>query len=134
MEPTKVVVRYRDGRIVKGFTQNFFPNKPTFYVHPANSRNPEDRIDITVKDLKAVFFVRDFSGNAKHKERKKLSLEDRPQGRFIEVTCKDNEVLIGSTAGYDAQRPGFFIFFIDSQGNNVKAYIVADAVSKVRYL
>jgi len=134
MEPSKVVVRFRDGKIVKGYTRNFFPNKPTFHVHPRNATNPDELLEISIDDLKAVFFVRDFLGNRTHKERKKVSLEDKPQGRFLEVTCKDNEVIIGSSAGYDAKRPGFFVFFLDTLGNNIKAYIVSAAVSKVRYL
>ncbi len=134
MDPIKVVVRYRDGKTIKGYTQNFFPNKPTFFVQPHNSKNTDDKIDVSVKELKAIFFVRDFHGNAKYIERRKVATGDRPQGRFIEVTCKDNEVLVGSTAGYDPQRAGFFMFFVDSQGNNIKAYIVADAVARVRYL
>jgi len=27
MEKIKVVVRYSDGKLIKGFTQDFFPNK-----------------------------------------------------------------------------------------------------------
>ena len=32
MEPTKVVARYIDGRVIKGFTQDFFPNKDSFHL------------------------------------------------------------------------------------------------------
>lgn len=134
MEPSKVVVRFRDGKIVKGYTQNFFPNKPTFLLRPYNARNPNESVEISINDLKAVFFVRDFLGNTKHKERKRVAEGDRPQGRFIEVTCKDNEVIVGSTAGYDPKRQGFFVFFFDPMANNIKAYIVSAAVSRTRYL
>lgn len=134
MEPSKVVVRFRDGKTVKGYTQNFFPNKPTFLFRPYNARNPNELVEISINDLKAVFFVRDFLGNIKHKERKRVTEEDKPQGRFIEVTCKDNEVIVGSTMGYDPKRPGFFVFFFDSMANNIKAYIVSASVSRVRYI
>ena len=30
----KVVARYRDGRIVRGFTQDFLPNRPSFHLAP----------------------------------------------------------------------------------------------------
>ena len=134
MEPSKVVVRFRDGKVVKGYTQNFFPNKPTFLLRPYNARNPNELVEISIDALKAVFFVRDFLGNIKYKERKRVTEGDNPQGRFIEVTCKDNEVIVGSTSGYDPKRPGFFVFFFDPMANNIKAYIVSAAVSKVRYL
>jgi len=31
-EAIKIVVRFADGRILKGYTQNFSPNKPVFRV------------------------------------------------------------------------------------------------------
>ena len=52
MEPTKVVLHYNDGRILKGFTQNFFPNKPTFHFQPAGAGNPGQQVEVKVKDLK----------------------------------------------------------------------------------
>ena len=134
MEPSKVVVRFRDGKVVKGHTQTFFPNKPTFHLRPYNAMNPNESVEISMDDLKAVFFVRDFLGNTKHRERKRVAEEDRIQGRLIEVTCKDNEVIVGSTTGYDPKRPGFFVFFFDPTANNIKAYIVSASVSRVRYL
>jgi len=86
------------------------------------------------EDLKAIFFVRDFTGNAKHVERKKLAPGERPQGRMIEVTCKDGEVIVGTTSGYDAKRPGFFLFPIDPSANNARVFVVSSAVRTVRFL
>jgi hypothetical protein len=134
MEPSKIVVRYLDGKILKGTTQNFSPNKPTFHVLPNHPQKSKEPMEISVSDLKAVFFVRDFLGNKLYRERKRLSSDEKPQGRLIEVTCKDGEVLVGSTMGYDPKRPGFIIFPVDTKGNNIKAYIVSNAVIKVRYL
>lgn len=134
MEPSKIVVRYLDGKVLKGTTQNFFPNKPNFHVLPQHPQLSKEPVEITVSDLKAVFFVRDFIGNKFYKERKQLSSDEKPQGRLIEVTCKDGEVIVGSTTGYDPKRPGFLIFPVDQKSNNIKAYIVSNAVSKVRFL
>jgi len=134
MEPNKVVVRYRNGKIIRGYTQNFFPNKPGFHVLPHDAKNPNDFVEVSIEDLKAVFFVRDFMGNPSYKEKKQIPEGEKPQGRFLEVTCKDGEVIVGSTTGYDPKRTGFFIFPIDPLWNNIKAYIVSNAVSKVRYL
>jgi hypothetical protein len=134
MEPSKIVVRYLDGKVLKGTTQNFFPNKPTFHVLPNHPQTSKEPMEISVSDLKAIFFVRDFLGNKLYRERKRLSSDEKPQGRLIEVTCKDGEVIVGSTTGYDPKRPGFIIFPVDPKENNLKAYIVSNAVSKVRYL
>lgn len=134
MEPSKIVVRYLNGKLLKGTTQNFFPNKPTFHILQHPPQRSKEPMEISVSDLKAVFFVRDFIGNKLYKERKQLSPDEKPQGRLIEVTCKDGEVIVGSTMGYDPKRPGFMVFPVDPKGNNVKIYIVSNAVSKVRHL
>jgi hypothetical protein len=134
MEPSKIVVRYLDGKILKGTTQNFFPNKPTFHVLPLDPQKSKELMEISLSDLKAVFFVRDFLGNKLYRERKRLAPGEKPQGRLIEVTCKDGEVIVGSTTGYDPKRSGFILFPVDPKGNNIKIYILSNAVSKVRTL
>ena len=35
MEPVKVVVRYLNGKVIKGVTQDFSPNKDRFHLHQA---------------------------------------------------------------------------------------------------
>ena len=134
MEPSKIVIRYRDGRILKGTTQNFFPNKPVFHVNRVGGAGPGDVVEVKVEDLKAVFFVRDFTGNPKHIERKQLVPGERPQGRLIEVTCKDGEVIVGTTTGYDPIRPGFFLFPIDPSANNARVFVMTSAVRSARFL
>jgi hypothetical protein len=134
MDPSKIIARYRDGRTLKGTSQNFFPNKPVFHVNRQGGTGPGDVVEVNIEQLKAVFFVKDFLGNAKHVERKKLAPGDRPQGRLMEVTCKDGEVIVGTTTGYDPKRPGFFLFPIDPTTNNVRVYVVAGFVRTARFL
>ena len=134
MEPSKIVVRYKDGKILKGYTQNFFPNKPVFHVNRLGATSAADLVEVKLGDLKAVFFVRDFAGNPKYDERKRLLPGEKPQGRMIEVTFRDGEVLTGTTTGYDPARPGFFLFPIDPKANNMKVYVVSGGVLKSRFL
>lgn len=134
MEASKIVARFLDGKIVKGYTQNFFPNRPVFHVLPMDAASKTDPAEISVSELKAVFFVRDFLGNKGYDERKVLDPREKIQGRLIEVTFRDGEVLVGSTTGYDPKRPGFFFFPIDPKSNNIKAYIVSSGVRGVRFL
>lgn len=133
MEPLKVVARYIDGRIIKGLSQDFFPNKGHFHVSPADKPSGET-VEVLVKELKAVFFVRDFAGNYQYEERKEYIQGDKPSGRKIEVTFKDGEVLVGTTLGYDPARPGFFLFPADPKSNNIRVFAVTTAFKKVRYL
>ena len=133
MEVNKIVVRYRDGRIRKGYTENFFPNKPKFHLRPLTAGNPGEAEEVMLNELKAVFFVRDFSGNRVYKERKTLMEGEKIQGRIVEVTFVDGEVLVGTTMGYDPRRPGYFIFPIDPKTNNLKIFVVSAAVRSARY-
>jgi len=133
LEASKIVARFHDGKMVKGYTQNFFPNRSVFHVLPMDAADRTEPVEIRVNELKAVFFVRDFMGNKGYDERKVLDSGEKVQGRLIEVRFKDGEVLVGSTTGYDPKRPGFFFFPIDPKSNNIKAYILSSAVRGVRF-
>jgi len=133
-EPIKIVVRYADGRVLKGYTQSFFPNKPVFRFFPISDQPTQQAIDVHLKDLKALFFVRDFQGNASYDECKHFSEQRQPVGRKVELTFKDGEVLVGTTVGYDPHRPGFFLHPADPKSNNLRVFVVLAAVKKVRPL
>ena len=87
-----------------------------------------------LKDLKAVFFVKDFIGNPSYEERKHFLEGQQVTGRKVRAMFKDGEVLVGSTVGYDPKRQGFFFFPADTETNNIKIYAVMSAVSKVEFL
>jgi hypothetical protein len=133
VEPIKVVARYTNGMVLKGFTQDFLPNKDRFHLHPAEKASGEAK-EVLIKELKAIFFVQDFAGDPQYKERKNYTEGEKPTGRKVEVTFKDGEVLIGSTLGYDPSRPGFFIFPVDVKANNIRVFVVSSAIKNVRYL
>jgi hypothetical protein len=130
MEPIKVVVHYTNGGVIKGFTHDFFPKKDVFHVYPITDPTGQ-AIVVSMKELKAVFFVRDFKGNPQYNERKNFLEGDKGHGRKLEVTCIDDELLVGSTLGYDPSRKGFFLFPVDPESNNIRIFAVSSAVKKV---
>ena len=133
MESSKIVVRFQDGKMIKGYTQNFFPNRPVFHVLPMDAASKAAPLEIQVREMKAVFFVRDFMGNKNYDERNVPDPREKIQGRLIEMTFRDGEVLMGSTTGYDPKRPRFFFFPVDPKSNNIKAYILSSAIRGVRF-
>jgi len=133
VEPVKVVARYASGKVLKGFTQDFLPNKDRFHLHTAEKFSSE-AMEVLLKELKGVFFVKDFAGNPLYKERKKYLEGDKPSGKKVQVTFKDGEVMVGSTLGYDPSRPGFFVFPVDPNCNNIRVFAVSPAVRNVRYI
>jgi hypothetical protein len=129
----KVVVRYADARVLKGFTEDFHPEKPRFHLRLAG--DPAATRPVDVRDLKAVFFVRDFAGDPRYHERKRFDDSALPIGRKVEVTFQDGEILVGSTtAGYAPDRPGFFFTPVDPRSNNVRVFAITGAVRGCRYL
>lgn len=134
MEPTKVVVRYANGAVIKGFIQNFSANKSWFNIIPADKPSV-GTIEVFVNRLKAVFVVRDFYGNPQYNERKEYIEGENPSGLKLEVTFADGEVMVGSTLlSYDPKRPGNFIIPADPKSNNIRVFVVSSAVKSVRQL
>ncbi len=136
LEHGKMVVHYANGRVIKGHSYDFHPNKPLFHLLPpvASSSFADEAVEVRIKELKAVFFVRDFAGDPSNNERKRFPEGERPPGRKVEVTFPDGRVLVGSTVGYDRRRPGFFLIPADPKSNNLKVFVVSRAVTRIRFL
>jgi len=131
MEPIKVVLRYIDGKVLKGYTQNFYPNKDRFHLFSVD-RPSEVPIEVSLRDLKALFIVRDFAGDPSYEEQKNFPPGEKTFGRRVEVTFEDGEIMVGSTLGYDLKRKGFFIYPADPKSNNIRAFVLSSAVRRVR--
>ena len=134
MEPVKIIVHFRDGRIIKGFSQDFFPNKSSFHLNKDITGKSPDLVEIQLSDLKAVFFVKDFEGDAEYKERKIFMEGDKLSGRKVEVIFEDGEMMQGSVLGYNPKQTGFFLFTVDPKGNNERVFVVNAVVKNFRFL
>jgi Family of unknown function (DUF6982) len=64
----KVVVHFRDGRLLKGFAEQPSPNHPTQDVVPLDQQ--DQAMTVRLDTLKAVFFVKDFVGDSAYSEDK----------------------------------------------------------------
>lgn len=119
--PNKVVVAFLDGRRVRGFIFNFSALRDRFSLLPSASSKAQEGQNIELRQLKAIFFVKEFAG-----------LEDRPanepaptpHGRKIEVVFKDGEHLTGFTEGYTPERLGFFMVPLDPTGNILRCFVI----------
>lgn len=134
MEPAKITARFSDGRIKKGYSQNFFPNKPVFHLYEESNETPGEPEELRVSELKAVFFVKDFAGNSKYVERKRYEGEDKSSGRKVEVVFEDGELMQGSVLGYNPKQAGFFLFPVDPDSNNERVFVVNASVKSFRYI
>lgn len=130
----KMVVRFTDGRVIEGYSYDFYPTKTSFHLFPAVSECPDEPIEVHIKDLRVVFFVRDYAGDRSYNEHKEFMEGERPARRKIEVTFMDGEVLVGSTISYHPGNPGFSFVPADPKSNNLRVFAVFTAVVKVRFL
>jgi hypothetical protein len=126
-----VVAHFRDGRTLKGTTHDFLPNRPTFHVYVDGDERSK-AVTLSAADLKAVFFVKDYSGS---KERVDVAgfADARGFGRKAEVTFADGEVVSGFTTGYNPAALGFFLIPADAGGNNNRIFVVNQAVRSFRW-
>ena len=130
MTGSLVVAGFRDGRRVKGITLDFLPTKDVFHVQTEGG----EVVDIRLKDLKSVFFVKDLVGQAEHKTVNEFDVNATMSGRKIRVVYFDNEELVGTTQGYSPERLGFFVVPADRASNNLRIFVVAAATADVHYI
>jgi hypothetical protein len=128
----RIVARFQDGRVMKGFTTDFLPAKDRFHLTPEEQGAAATPVEVPVPQLKAVFFVRSFEGNPKHQRNNEPSRA--AVGRRLRVVFKDGEVMVGTTQGYDRSRPGFFVIPVDTAGNNERCFVVAAAAQEVSFI
>jgi hypothetical protein len=128
MEANKVVVKFKDKKMLKGTTSDFFPNKNQFHLNVMNGES----LEVQVADLKAIFFVKDYAGN---KDREKAYVDEiKGTGRKMQVDFSDGESVIGYTLGYSPDRQGFYLTPADAGGNNIRIFIVKSATDKIAFL
>ena len=134
MDSTKAVAHFTDGRIKKGYTRDFSPNKRVLHLMKDPFGETAEPEPVNLPDLKAVFFVKTFAGNPRFEERKQFGHVDRLRGEAVEVIFMDGEVLQGSVPDYNMEEIGFFFFPVDPDSNNLTLFVVNAAVKKFRHL
>jgi len=134
----KSVVRFRDGRMLKGYLSGFSPHAEKGVVEEETGASHS----VSVEELKAVFFVRSFEGDQSHKEKKSYG-SSHVKGHRAFVKFKDGESMVGFLDGSvpwergfflsrrEGDTKGFFVYPADSEANNIRVFVVASAVSDV---
>lgn len=123
---------FLDGRRLKGYIYNFSAQKERFRLFPEESSRQTQGMDIEMKDLKALFFVKDFVGDREYRE--SATRELPKQGRKTEVTFSDGETLIGTTDAYNPKKLGFFVIPADLKCNNLRVFVLLKNARQIRWL
>lgn len=126
----RVVVAFLDGRRLKGYLYNFSALKESFRLFPNAVEDQKSGSEVLMRDLKAVFFVRDFEGDRDYKELP--SADAVKHGRKVTVIFQDGEEVSGATEAYNPQKLGFFMFPLDPKGNNLRIFVVNKNVREIK--
>ncbi|TAN43366.1 MAG: hypothetical protein EPN25_00890 [Nitrospirae bacterium] len=135
----KVVFRFNNGTILKGYLEDFSPDSPELQV--MDSVTGSSRV-LKTEELKALFFVRSFEGDQEYKEKKTYG-NNKSKGNRAFIRFKDGESLVGYLEGdvpwtrgfflskQGMQMKGFFLLPVDEGSNNLKVFVIASSISDV---
>ena len=128
MESGKIVARFINGSILKGTVRNFVQDEQILNVKVVNGGI--EKIDI--RELKAIFFVKDLKGDESHKKQyKDVQLWG---GQKVKVEFTDGEVIMGYSSNLSTGKYGFLITPADNKGNNEQIFIVKSATKSIAFL
>jgi hypothetical protein len=113
MKPAQVVVKFLNGRSQKGQIENFEPQTGRVTLG-----SPQDRTEVVLADLKAIFFLREPNTSPVKEETLK------PGGTRVKVLFADGEELAGYTYALKLQEEGFFLFPTSGTDNNERIYVI----------
>jgi len=132
----KAVVKYQNGEIIKGWVEDFRPDRESFILFPLFEYSQEEKIKIEFSSLKAVFFVKDFIGNKDYKKVRtfNVDLKITPSQRKLIVNFLDGEHLYGTSHTYGRFKIGFFVYPIDPKDNSERIFVAHSAVESVRLM
>ncbi len=124
----KIVAKFKNGKVLKGRSNDFSPEKKIFNLSLIN----RETVKIDVEELKAIFFIKDFKGNKDHQRKYKDTL--LWGGNKVRVTFFDGEVIIGYTQHFSQESDGFMIVPADLKGNNERIFVIMSATEKIVFV
>lgn len=125
-----VVLRYLNGDMEKCFIKPYI----SFSVKVIQVIKEDGTVrTIPIKDLKAIFFVREFDGKG-HKAGSWI--DEDPEGlkvgKKVVVTFKDGEKIKGKVLGDFEKGEGFYLYPIEKNTNNLKIFIVRSSILEIK--
>jgi hypothetical protein len=123
----KVIARFKEGSVIKGYAFDFSPLKTSFHLNKENG----EVVQIDTRKLKALFFVKDLNGNQYYYENYNDIISGT--GKKVEVHFNDDEVVTGYTMSCSPDRHGFFLTPADCDCNNERIFVIKTATKKINF-
>jgi len=128
----KVIVRKNDRDCVNGFVApaNFVVDGKLELLNTTGNV-----VTIDLRDIKAVYFVRDFS-DTDVLARKTFTTRPRTEGLWVRLKFKDNDIIEGILPNDLAQNPaeGFLVNPPDLRSNTQRIFIPRNALASLNVL
>lgn len=122
----KLIIHFKNGRVLKGTTYKLDPRSLGFYLVPLESTQGQDRIFVHFSDLKAIYFVRDFEGKFDPAE---AVSEPASESQEVKIMFDDGEVVEGRILHhFDPACLRFFMVPVEENTNNISMLVERSAL------
>jgi len=128
----QVVVHFKNGKVVKGKAHDIYKTRRLFHLEVPE--RPGKTFVVQVKDIKAIFFVRDINpptqggmGHLKEGEKEKS------YGRKAIVHFHDGESITGYVQAFHKEDP-ILVLVPEIKNNNERIFINKACVKKFKWL
>jgi hypothetical protein len=127
-EKRKVILRKLNGEVLKGYIEGT-PDLLTADQLTIESLT-EQKIQISKRDVKALFFVRKFSGDKEYSEVKFFESQPKIDGLWVRLHFLDSESIEGIVANTIKflVEDGFYLKPPDPNSNNRLMFVVKSAL------
>ena len=134
MQRRKVIVRKLSGEIIKGYMETMPELKDRKHISIVSLT--EEVITVPKQKIKALFFVRKFSGDREYNEVKFFKNQPRIDGLWVRLTFIDSETVEGivSNSSRFLLEDGFYMTPGDPKSNNRLIYVPKAALKDFRIL
>jgi len=125
----KLVVHFKDTKVIKGSTYKLDPASLGFHLVPLDQVEGQDRIHVSFSDITAIHIVRDFEGEFDPLE----DVTETPaEGQEVKVAFRDGKVIEGRTLHrFDPACRRFFMVPKDRDGNNISILVERSALKGI---
>jgi Family of unknown function (DUF6982)/PilZ domain len=127
-----VIGRYRDGRTVRGYTNDFSPTKP--YLHVSPTPFADDTKFVSMIHLDALFFLSNAGTLTKSEREATERGSAATRGRRVAMTLPNGKEIIATTLTYSRDGSGFFVRPLDSDAGATRVFITQSGIRNIRFL
>lgn len=127
-----VVGQYRDGRVVRGYTNDF--SSARAYLHVSPTPFGDETKFVSMIHLDALFFLPSVQ-TSKTEEREAFEYAaSATRGRRIAMTLPDGTEMLGTTLTYSRDGSGFFVRPVDQQTGATRVFVTQSGIRNIRFL